>query len=127
MSYVDTNILIYLLEGTPKLGRRAAEVLTDQQAAGEKLVSSALMITEFVAGSVDKNALKVLMAVNNIAYVDITKDIASLAGSLQQKHALKIGDAIHLATCISQKCTVFITNDRKLGVIAAGYATVVSL
>lgn len=127
MCYLDTNILVYLLEATPTFGQRAAELLTKQHAAGEKLVSSALTITEYMAGAKDSDALGLLLAISTVTYVDIGQDIAVLASSLQHKHNLKIGDAIHLATCVQLKCGVFITNDHKLAKVAAKYATVITL
>ena len=101
--------------------------MTDQLAAGEKLVSSALTITEHIAGVKAKNAAEQLLAINGITYIDISQEIAILAGALQHKHTLKIDDVIHLATSIHTKCSMFITNDQKLAKVAAKYATVINL
>lgn len=127
MTYVDTNIFVYLLENTPKLGRLAAELLTAQQTAGEVLVSSTLTFTEFIAGAKDENAAALLLSVPVSTFIAVDQEIAISAGTLQRKHGLKIGDAIHLASCLQAQCTSLITNDLKLAKVAANYVTVIQL
>lgn len=127
MTYLDTNILIYLLEDISGLGTATVDILAKQLHDGRTLITSVLTITEYLAGALDPLASQTILALPDINFLPIDKSIATRAGNLQGEHNLKIGDAIHLASCLETKCQAFITNDRQLAKVAAKYTTVITL
>lgn len=127
MLYLDTNILIYLLEGHPKYGPAVVKILEQAAADGQALSTSALTITEFLAGTKSTNAA-VLDQIPRLTFVLVSEEIAKRAGLLQQNHSsLKIGDALHLATALQGKAKLFVTNDALLAKVAQHYMTTQSL
>jgi predicted nucleic acid-binding protein len=127
MIYVDTNILIYLLEGHQQYGKFIAESLDELTAQGDSLISSVITITEFLAGNA-VSSLKTLEQVPRLRFVNLDMALAKYAATLQRKHpALHIGDAVHLATAIQQQANLLFTNDKILAKTAAGYLKVKSL
>lgn len=126
MLYVDTNILIYFLEGGVH-SKRIADILTTNQSEGGYLLCSALGITEFLSGTNSKNAKEVLYSTPLLTFTDISTNLAETAAGLQKKHQLKIGDALHLSTAVEQGCKSFFTNDLKLAKVASKYLNVIDL
>lgn len=49
----------------------------------------------------------------HLSIVDVTMAIASLAGQLGGTKNIKTPDAIHIATALTEKATLWVTNDRK--------------
>lgn len=125
--YIDTNIIVYLLEGTDNFGQKVAAKLTAFQDAGRSLVTSSITITEFLAGTPDNAAFSSLETMPGLTFIDVTKNIALRAAELQRLHKLTIGDAIHLASCLEYRSKSLFTNDVKLSNIAKGYVEVLGL
>lgn len=126
MLYLDTNILIYLLEQHRDYSRRVAGMLEQHAKTGGSLASSAITITEFLAGTKAASAA-VLQLVPNLLFIDLDTDTAVRAAALQRKHSLQVGDAIHLATALETKATGFFTNDLALARVAKQYLPVKTL
>ncbi len=121
MVYVDTNILIYLLEGK-EWSHPIADKLT---ALSLPLKTSALTITEFLSGAINfEDARASLYQMPSLVFIKVNEPIAERAADLQKNHGLKIGDALHLATAIEGDCTYFFTNDLKLAKAAGKYLAV---
>jgi predicted nucleic acid-binding protein len=116
MMYLDTNILVYLLEDHGNLSIQVADTL---EASSGQLTSSAIAITEFLAGT--DAPLSALQQIPKLDFVNLDDIVAENAGHLQRKHKLHIGDSIHLASAISVQATLFFTNDKKLAKIANNY------
>lgn len=113
MIYVDTNIFIYLLEGNKQYSMSIAKYLEDSKAKDIKLVTSALTVAELIAGN-SSITLDMVKMLSNLEIVALDGDITELAGQLQNAEKILIGDAVHLATALSRKCTTIYTNDDKL-------------
>jgi predicted nucleic acid-binding protein len=124
--YIDTNILIYLLEGATS-AHTIAKKLDALVGQEKEFICSTLVIAEFLAGTVDHSAKTVLYGAQNMSYKPVTIPIAEHSAQLQQKHNIKIGDALHLATAIEHSCESFFTQDKKLAKIASGYLSVLSV
>lgn len=123
MTYVDTNILVYLLEGgSPFTVSVAKELqrLADEQRA---IVTSVLTFTEFMTGH-EASATDTLKSVPRLDFMPLDEHIALRAAALQRDHRISIGDAIHLATCAELGCTQFFTNDARLAKVATEYCKV---
>lgn len=126
-TFLDTNILIYLLEGNPDFGDKAAKLLTDLKDNGHEFYVSTATIAELLANSPDPNAEHVLLNFPNLTFVDLSPKIAVEAGNLSRKHSLRLGDGIQLATAIEARCENIATNDLLLSKIAALYMKVESI
>ena len=119
MVYVDTNILVYLLEGTPRYAQSVARELASFRQRGLKFYGSTLLVSEFTAGT--SGTIGDLRMVGELSFIPVSEPIATLSGLLQRKHTIKIGDSIHLATAIEMGYKTFFTNDKKLAAVASKY------
>ena len=127
MIYLDTNILIYLMEGHERYGKLVAASLEELTQQNELLGTSSITITEFLAGTINSN-LKTLQQVPRLRFIGLDEVLAEQAAELQRKHpALQIGDALHLSTAIGKQASLIFTNDRLLAKVASQYIPVKKL
>lgn len=126
MLYIDTNILIYLFELHDPYSMKVATVLEEYTSGGKQLVTSAVTVTEFLAGTTS-SSLDTLHKVPRLNIIPVDENLAERAAILQRKDDIKIGDSIHLATAIQQKAESFFTNDKKLTKVVEKYMPVISL
>ncbi len=123
MVYVDTNILIYLLEDTGDTSTKTADIFERLKSQGHVFASSVLSITEFMAGTTG-GTLEMLRSIPGLSFHQIEESVATKAALLQRESTLRIGDALHLATALDMNCEVLFTNDKKFSKIAATYIKV---
>ena len=126
MLYLDTNILIYLFELHDPYSKKVAIILEEFTDSGKQLVTSAVTVTEFLAGTT-LSSLETLHKVPKLNIIPVDENIAEQAAIIQRKNSIKIGDSIHLATAISQKADAFFTNDKKLIKVVDNYLSVISM
>jgi predicted nucleic acid-binding protein len=127
VTYLDTNILIYLLEGHPQYGEQIVAALEELTGQGDLLVASVITVTEFLAGTTSSN-LDTLQQIPKLRFAILDDTLAGQAAGLQRKHSnLQIGAAIHLATAIREHATLFFTNDKQLAKVVAEYLQVRTL
>jgi len=125
--YLDTNILIYLLERHEPYSKTVAKILDDFTSSNNgTLMTSAITIVEFLAGTESKS-LKILQKVPRLKFVSLDENLAEQAGLLKRDNKLQIGDAIHLATAIHIGVEAFFTNDKHLGKATSKYLAVQDL
>ncbi len=118
---IDSNVLIYLLEGSAPLADTAGSLL-DAIAAGEgEGVLSALAIAEIATGPArfDDPAMVYryadeLATLENVQVVAVDTTIAVEAALVRGSGTLTLADAIHLATARLAGATAFVTNDRRI-------------
>lgn len=110
LMYVDTNILVYLLESGEHT-HVATERIAHHLKSGGSLVTSVVTLTELIAGAVQDAALSLSrMSLLQIVPLDIA--MAERAGLLRRQHKLQPLDAIHLATALHAGADLIFTNDR---------------
>ncbi len=118
---IDSNVLIYLLEGSGELADKAA-VLLDGIAEGQAQgVLATLALAEICSGPaaagepalVERYADE-LRSLENTRLVPLSADIAIDAVVLRGGGSLSLADAIHLASARSVGATAFVTNDRRI-------------
>ena len=116
--YVDANILIYYVEGTPQLMEAAESVFDTYLAGGVILVTSEITVGECLRGVSPSDAkladaYRDLLAGDALLHlVPVTRRIIERAAAIGAEFRLKLVDAIHVATAEMLGCTVFLTNDR---------------
>jgi predicted nucleic acid-binding protein len=118
---IDSNVLIYLLEGSGELADRAAELL-DAIAAGEgEGILATLALAEVCSGPARHNDPAMveryadeLTALEGVQVAPLDADVAVEAALLRGDSALTIADAVHLATARRHGATAFVTNDRRI-------------
>ncbi|MGH7233824.1 MAG: type II toxin-antitoxin system VapC family toxin [Candidatus Saccharimonadales bacterium] len=125
MLYLDTNILIYLFELHEPYSKKVATTLEEFTKDNKQLVTSAITVTEFLAGTNSSN-LNTLHKVPRLNIIPVDEILAEQAAILQRKTDIKIGDSIHLATAIQQQVEAFFTNDKNLTKFVEKYLPVIS-
>ncbi len=117
--YVDTNVLVYYVDGLSDLTPRATAFLNTARADGARLVTSELTIAECVYKWYrDRNPARVaiyhdLFRSRFIEVYPLTGDLAIRAAEEGGALGLKLLDAIHYMSAIEAGCDVFVTADRK--------------
>jgi len=120
---LDTNILIYFLEGTEPYATKVENLLNSFMKRENEGIISTINIAEvligfYVAGDAKratrtKKLLKDL-TLNGFEIVPITFEIADLAASLRAKRGGKLPDALIVATAIDQAANFIYSQDEDL-------------
>ncbi len=113
---VDTAPIIYLLEDHPTFAPRY-EGLFQAEAAGRiQIAISAITIAEVLTGPMrhgeDAIARRYEKALNGYEVIATTAEIAATAARLRVRYALKLPDAIQLASALEISASAFVTHDR---------------
>ena len=118
---IDTNPLIYHLEGNP-LGAPFASVFDAIDKGRILAVVTPITLAEVVTGPLKagKDALaerykQLLTANQGWSLTPISVEVAMLAARLRLTHRLKLPDAIQLAAAIESGCHALISHDRDFG------------
>jgi predicted nucleic acid-binding protein len=118
---LDSNVLIYLFEGSGPLADKSAALL-DAIADGQaEAVLATLALAEIcsvpaAAGDpalVERYADE-LGSLENTRLVPLSADIAVDAAALRGASSLSLADAIHLASARHAGATAFVTADRRI-------------
>lgn len=118
--YLDSNIVIYLIEQPALFGPRASSRMAALAAAGDRIVVSDLTRLECRANSIAIGDYVTLaqydaffsQAVERV--VLLTTTVCDRATSIRGRYRFKIPDALHLAAALEAGCQVFLTNDARL-------------
>ncbi len=117
MIYLDSNIVIYLVENRPVEGPMVAARLTIAYAAGDTVAISDLTRMECQVGPLksgdaallgDLNAFFTLPTVNVLSLSAAVFDRATRIRAIQGFKAI---DSLHLASAVAHGCGLFLTND----------------
>ncbi len=118
---IDTNPLIYHLEGSP-LAARFAALFQDIDQGRVSAVVTPITLAEVVTGPLKagKEALaqryrQLLTANQGWTLAPIDGDLAMLAARLRLKYRLKLPDAIQLGAAIQHGCHALVSHDRDFG------------
>lgn len=117
--YLDTNIIIYAVEGFAVLEdqvKALLRALADREIVG---ITSELTLAEVLVKPLrDGNTtlrqtyVRFLQTTPAFQVVPIRREILESAAALQANTKLKLPDAIHLATSEFARCDSFLTNDQ---------------
>jgi len=115
---VDTNPIVYWFEDSP-LAVAFESVFADIQAGRIDAIVTPITVAEVVSGPLraGKEALaeryrQAITASQGFSVRDTNADIAMLAARLRLRHALKLPDAIQVATAVHTGCFALISRDR---------------
>lgn len=118
---IDSNVLIYLFEGTGAEADTAGTLL-DAIAAGEaEGILATLAISEVGTGparvgdtAMVRRYADELSSLENVRLIQLDRDIAVEAALIRGSSSLSLADAIHLASAKVSGATAFVTNDRRI-------------
>ena len=121
---LDSNILIYLLDDTGRLGEQAGTLIDAVDEGRLAGVIASIAVVEALTGparsgdgaAFERAADEIRSLRLDVVGLDgsIAEDAAQLRG---RRAGLGLQDAVHLATARAVKATAFITNDRRIGTI----------
>ena len=119
LAYFDTNIFIHVLEGFPESERVLRKVLAAMDAGELAVATSELTVAEVLVKpkrernhALEAAYLRILQPSPTMRIIPITLDILLRAAEIRASTALKLPDAIHLATAQAEGCESFLTSDR---------------
>ena len=115
---LDTAPLIYFIERHPAYFERMLLIMHSVDQGGMRAVSSTITLAEVLvqplraeSSDLAKQYEEVLTNSHNFRLEPVTASVARLAASLRGRYALKMPDALHVATAIEAGCDAFLTND----------------
>jgi len=120
---LDTNILIYFLEGIEPHASKVEKTLNAFMKSEDEGVISTVTVAEiltgfYVAGDAKKaaKAKKLLndLTLNSFKIVPVSFDIADLAANLRAERGGKLPDALIVATALNQTANLVYSQDRDL-------------
>jgi predicted nucleic acid-binding protein len=123
--YLDSCIVIYLIEGAEELSRSIRSILAPTEAPPSGCVSE-LTRLECRVGPVRKGDAGLLaqfdafFANREIEIIPWDREIFELATQIRALHGTKTPDALHLAAATVGRCEEFWTNDHRLNAAARG-------
>jgi predicted nucleic acid-binding protein len=119
--YVDSNILIYAVEGVPATAGPAKELIRFLRAHRGLMFTSEIALAEVLAPSKRRGAwplaakrrayLDLLIWSGAVTLVPVTRDILIRTADLRKMTPLKLPHAIHLTSAIFSKCGFLMTGD----------------
>jgi predicted nucleic acid-binding protein len=116
--YLDTNIVIYAVEGFAQYAPQIQALLDAMDANEVSVVTSELTLAEVLVGPLKaKNApvqqiyRSFLTPTVTVVVPPVSRDILEESAQLRATTKLRLPDAIHLATALRHQCDSFLTND----------------
>ncbi len=123
--YLDTNLFIYVLNGAPGLAEQCVSLLDACCRNEVHGATGDLTLAELLVQPLRHNDVAAVRAVREMlvesgAVTLISHDRACFerAARLRAAHALKMPDALHLATALGCEAACFVSNDRGLPAVA---------
>ncbi len=118
---LDSNILIYFVEGNPNYLNLVKKVFNSIDAGKNLGVCSTLSLMEILVEPYrQKNETLVnefyglLTTYPHLRWVDLSNEVADLGANLRAKYKIKTPDAILLASAIYSNASGFVCNDKGL-------------
>ena len=119
--FVDSNVIIYLIEQPPDWGPRTRARVSTVYAHGDQIVLSDLVRMECRVGpladddEVTLAAFDSFFASRNVKVVAITAAVCDRAAAIRAAFRFRPLDALHLAAAVEHGCERFLTHDARLG------------
>ncbi len=116
----DTNLFIYLLEGSPSFGPVVKDLRRRMLQRNDRLFTSAMTIGEILVKPLstgDKllaNRYRAFLSGPQVTVSTFDLDAAEAYAAIRQDRAIHPADAIQLACAAATEIDLFITNDGRL-------------
>lgn len=118
---LDSNILIYFIEGIPAYRKLTQRIFESIEAGQNQGVCSTLTLLEILVQPYRKQNetllnefYGLLTTYPNLEWMDMTVDIADTGARLRAEYGLKTPDSIVMATTLRSGATGLIANDAQL-------------
>jgi predicted nucleic acid-binding protein len=113
---------MYALAAHPVWGKPSYEILKRLETGDDTGVASCICLTEVMAqpaavsAELGEGAQIFMEGLEHLDYIPVDLEVAVVAGRLQAQSGsrLRTPDSLHLATAISQRADLFVTNDHGL-------------
>lgn len=118
--FLDTNIVIYVIEQPPTWGARAAARIKTLRDAGDTFVVSELVRMECRVHPLSQNDQTTLAQYeaffqsSDMQVSAISRAVCDRAAEIRANHRLRSLDSLHLASAVEEGCGLFLTNDQRL-------------
>ena len=115
--YWDTMVFVYLIEGHPQFGAMAREAYEACLRRNDTICTSVFTVGELlvlprrISDQTVVDALMEFMRSGEIELVPFTLEAADQYSRVRATMRLKAADAIHVATAITARADVLVTND----------------
>lgn len=117
---LDSNVPIYLFDGTPPLADLAQAVLEAVERGDIAGVLATIGLTEVLSrpaalgdGALSERYARELRSIPNLRVVDLDAETA-IDAAWGRSGGRDLGDAVHIATARAAGATAFITNDARI-------------
>lgn len=116
---LDTNIFIYFFEQNPEFSSRAKIIFDALSSGKQSAVTSIISLIEILSPDfLSKEAVSETEAkffdIPNLKILELDQTIGLKAAEIRREYGFRLSDAVQLATALSVKAKVFITNDQRL-------------
>ncbi|MDO8498209.1 MAG: PIN domain-containing protein [bacterium] len=115
---LDTNIVAYYLNRLSSFYPLSVKLFEYIIKKDISMVTSILTLTELLSLKAPEPMMKVLenefFSISKLEVQEVDRMIAVKAAKIRRKYGFKLPDAIQLATALSAKARVFITNDQHM-------------
>jgi predicted nucleic acid-binding protein len=118
--YLDTNIVIYLIEQPPGWGARATTRVTAIRTQGDRMAVSDLVRLECRVKPIRTGDAPTLgdydtfFTSADVQVLTLTTAVCDRATHIRARYRYKLADALNLAAAVEGSCDVFLTNDLRL-------------
>jgi uncharacterized protein len=118
--FLDTNIVIYLIERTPDFGPRAAKLVQTLISQSQRLVVSDLVRMECRVRPLRLNDAITLSAFDGyfdseeVDVTAVTATVCNRAAVIRAQYKFSPMDSLHLAAAVEHDCQRFLTHDVRL-------------
>lgn len=118
--YLDSNVVIYLVENDPAWGPKAANRVAALRANGDELAVSDLTRLECRVKPLRAGDLVLLGDFDSffsnpgVKVYPLTAAVCDRAALIRAQHGFRTPDSLHLAAAAENGCGLFFTNDPKL-------------
>ena len=119
--YLDANVLIYFLDGTPKRALEAAAVLHAAADGAFRAVTGDAAVAEVMVGPYRSGDPLVIRAVREffrqprlLEVLSHSAPVFDDAAMLRATQEMPFIDALHVATAAAAGCDAIVTNDKRM-------------
>ena len=121
--YLDANFVVYCVEGSPALKNFCLPRLREVEARSGTLVASRLTQVEVLVKPMrlrDESRterFRGFFAGQDVSILDVSNAIVDRALDIRVTTNLKLIDALHVATAVEERATLFLTGDAEIAAL----------